>query len=348
MISKETMERIGNEIDILCNVDVNYQNVVQYLLKAAKEKATGSVTAAAARLLGKVLNKGDVGIIVTGFPLLDWLPGTECIAETDGPPGAAVLARAIDKGFDAIPIIVSTASMAKYCEGSCHGVGFIVTNLERALRSKPSPNAFATSVTAFPTEENEAQRSAEELIDRLKPKVLIAVEQPGSNEKGVFHFSNGGRIAPKFVAKADVLFKEAKSRGIATIGIGDRGNELGMANIKDTIKRDVPFGSKCICSCQGGIAASTEVDLLVSAAISNWGAYGIAAAVSSLSGKHEAFPSANVVRGALDGCVRVGSGDGSTGIVESTEDGVSIDASMGLLAMMKSVVDWAEKTTETF
>ena len=292
-----------------------------------------------ARLLKKVLNKGDVTIIVTGLPLLGWVLGSECVAETDGPPGAAVLARAIDRGFDAIPVIVSTSSLAKYCSGSCRGVGFTVTDLDRALKSKPSPNAFVTSVADFPTEENEAQNSAEKLIDRLKPKVLIAVEQPGQNEKGVFHFSNGEAIPSESVACTDVLFKEAKSRGIATIGIGDRGNELGMGNIKSAVKKYVPFGSKCVCPCGGGIAASTEVDLAVTAAISNWGAYGIAAVISALTGKQEAFPIPKAVMNALDGCVNVGSVDGSTEIAESMEDGVSIDASMGFLAMMKSIVE---------
>jgi hypothetical protein len=216
-----------------------------------------------------------------------------------------------------------------------------VTDLERALRSKPSP-AFATCVTDFPTEESKAQMAAEELIDKLKPKLLIAVEQPGQNEKGAFHYGNGEAIPSKFVAKADVLFTEGRSRGIPTIGIGDRGNELGMGNLQSTVKK-LSLGSKCICPCGGGIAASTQVDLLVSAAISNWGAYGIAAVISALTGKLETFPSQSVVKAAMEGCVNAGSADGATSIVQPTEDGVSIDASMGILALMKSIVDWAEK-----
>ena len=143
--SDEFIERVGNAVDVLCSVDVTCQNVIQSLSKAGREKAGGSMTAAAAKLIRRVLNEGDVGIIVTGFPIgpgLNWLLDPECIAETDGPPGAAILARAINRGFDAIPIVVSSTAMAKFCKGSCQGAGFVVTDLERALRSKPSP-AFA-------------------------------------------------------------------------------------------------------------------------------------------------------------------------------------------------------------
>ena len=50
--------------------------------------------------------------------------------------------------------------------------------------------------------------------------------------------------------------------------------------IKDAVRRYVPFGERCQCPCGGGIAPEQPVDALVVASVSNWGAYGIAAAVS--------------------------------------------------------------------
>lgn len=70
----------------------------------------------------------------------------------------------------------------------------IVTDIERALKSKPSPKASVTSVIDFPTDEHKAKRAAEEVLDRLRPKALIAIEQPGGNEKGICHYMNGKKV----------------------------------------------------------------------------------------------------------------------------------------------------------
>ena len=51
---EETVEWIGNEIDILSNVDVNCQKTNQFVSKAAREKAGGSMTGSAAGVPAKV------------------------------------------------------------------------------------------------------------------------------------------------------------------------------------------------------------------------------------------------------------------------------------------------------
>ena len=40
----------------------------------------------------------------------------------------------------------------------------------------------------------------------------------------------------QIMAKIDRLFEIAKGRGVYTIGIGDGGNELGMASVRDVIR----------------------------------------------------------------------------------------------------------------
>ncbi len=346
--SERILEGVGNQIDILSNVDVRYRNVIPHLFEGAKKEVGGSLTMEAAKILKKAFNNGGVAIIVTGFPVLAWLLDKESVIETDGPPGVAVLARAIDKGFDAIPVILTTKRFTEHCKVVCQGAGLIETDLDRTLKSKPSPKASATSVIDFPSDKKDAEKLANELIDKLDPKVLISIEQPGQNEKGIYHYGYGREIPAEIVANADTLFKEARSRGIPTIGIGDGGNELGMGNIQDTVKRYVPFGSKCECPCKSGIAASTEVDLTITAAISNWGAYGIAATISALTDKPEAFPMPNVVKGALEGCARAGVVDGVTGMVQPTEDGVSINVTLGFLEIMRSIIEWSKKGVISF
>lgn len=70
------------------------------------------------------------------------------------------------------------------------------------------------------------------------------------------------------------LFEAARQRGVLTIGVGDPGNEIGMGAIADTVKRLLPYGAECQCSCAGGVADATEVDVVVPGTCSNWGAYG--------------------------------------------------------------------------
>ncbi len=55
-----------------------------------------------------------------------------------------------------------------------------------------------------------------------------------------------------------------------------------MGNIRETIRKHLPFGDRCLCPCGSGIAPITEVDVLVTATVSNWGAYGIAACLAIL------------------------------------------------------------------
>ena len=57
----------------------------------------------AARRLAEVVGEGDAVLIVTGFGLPPNLP----CGETDGPPGAAVLARALAKGLGAHAVLVT-------------------------------------------------------------------------------------------------------------------------------------------------------------------------------------------------------------------------------------------------
>ena len=86
------------------------------------------------------------------------------------------------------------------------------------------------------------------------------------------------------VGKTDYLFQMAQKRGMATVAVGDDGNELGCGTILGAVQKHVPYGSKCQCPCRGGIAAVTPADALVISGISNWGGYGIAACFSLLKG----------------------------------------------------------------
>ena len=88
-----------------------------------------------------------------------------------------------------------------------------------------------------------------------------------------------GRDITEFTAPAHLLFERTAGRTprIATIGIGDGGNEIGMGKVpRDTIRRNIPNGEL--------IACRVPTDHLIVAGVSNWGAYALAAGVLLLRG----------------------------------------------------------------
>jgi hypothetical protein len=75
-------------------------------------------------------------------------------------------------------------------------------------------------------------------------------------------------------APLHLLFSDpAAKRRWYTIGIGDGGNEIGMGSLpKEIIESGIPNGEV--------IAAATPVDSLIVAGVSNWGGYGLLAAMA--------------------------------------------------------------------
>src|SRR5262249_26302517 len=111
-------------------------------------------------------------------------------------------------------------------------------------------------VQGFTADAGRSDDEAAKIISR-RPSALISIERQGVNEHGHYHYGRGEKNIPEIMAKIDRLFEKAKASGIFTIGIGDGGNELGMANIRSAIVEKLPFGDK--------IVPSVEVSLLVSA-----------------------------------------------------------------------------------
>lgn len=307
----------GNYVDRLITMDVNMRGLVGGLYEAARNHVDGPLTYLATKALRDNVRSGDIVIIATGFPLRSWISPN--IGESDGPPGAAVLARAIALGLEAVPILISEYGITNLLRANCSCTGIPIVNLEEAKKSIPIiKEAYSLPcqvIQGFPADVEEAKKEADRILNELKPTALISIERPGMNEKGVYHGTRGNNLewgAGKLVAKVDYLFEEAKSRGILTIGVGDAGNEIGMGVIKDYIKETMPLGSKCICPCESGIAPITETDHLVVSAVSNWGAYGITACLAVLLEIPEILHSGEMEKDLLYACAHAGAFNGIT------------------------------------
>ena len=75
------------------------------------------------------VGKGDNVLILTGFVIMNWNR-----PETDGPVGAAALARSLDLGLGAVPIILTEDILTENLRRTTEAGGLIVCEDEEELR----------------------------------------------------------------------------------------------------------------------------------------------------------------------------------------------------------------------
>ena len=112
-------------------------------------------------------------------------------------------------------------------------------------------------------------------------------------------------------ARIDHVFTDAH----ATVGIGDGGNEIGMGNLADQIpKVDTLVKLPCV----------TRTTELIITSVSNWGGYGLVAALSQLCGR-DLLPSIEEERRLMTKTVDLGAVDGMSAVQEYKVDGFTFD-----------------------
>jgi len=250
---KTEIEQKAHLIDHIVSVDIPTRAGMHELYEEARKNSKKPLCLKAAEKIVKASEKAGYAFIITGFPVL---PNRVC--ETDGPPGATVLAKTL-QGLRLKPLFIADE---------------VCASVVRAI-SETVP------VFAFPTKDESARAKAEQLLSEYKPSLMISIERPGWNKKKVYHTMAGLNISD-VVGKTDYLFKLASRHEVVTVAVGDGGNELGFGTVAQVVEKFVPYGTKCQCKCGGGIAAATRADSLVVSRVSNWGAYGIAGCVCLL------------------------------------------------------------------
>jgi hypothetical protein len=111
----------------------------------------------------------------------------------------------------------------------------------------------------------DAQTEAADKLRELAPLAVISIERPGLGSDGRYYNMRGEDIT-EHCAFFDPYLTGAPC---PTIAIGDGGNEIGMGNIAEAIAQlDIK-------------AAATGCDELLVADVSNWGAYGLIALLST-------------------------------------------------------------------
>ena len=245
-----------------------------------------------------VLENPGTAIVVTGFYIL-----AAKAAETDGPPGAIVIGDALQSlGYDVVYVTDRyTASLMSSVVGS------------------------RARVVDFPiADDAESKRFAQELLAELNPSVLIAIERCGLTSEGAYRNMHGQDITP-YNARVDHLFSDQP----ATVGIGDGGNEIGMGNLASIIPT-VPTLVKIPC-----ITTTTR---LITASVSNWGGYGLVAAMSKLQGKN-LLPSVEAEQDLVKRTVNMGAVDGMSTKAEYKVDGFTLEENSEALIQLHQYLE---------
>lgn len=254
--------------------------------------------------------------------------------ETDGPPGAAVLARYLADLGHPILLLADAAFLPGIVAAfNAYGFGIGADGAGQGIRCE-----------AFPLGAQAGQAKVRDLTARHPDAAGgVFIEKPGPNRAGVFHNSAGKPKDPDTVAHLHLLAEALNDAGAVTLGIGDGGNEIGFGYAEAAVKAALPVARDCGCPCGGGIANATRVDAFVAAATSNWGAYGTLAALAMLQGRGAHLPAAGLVARSVEASVAAGAHDGYSGQPQPTVDGTELEANTAIYRLCLSLVHHAEQ-----
>jgi hypothetical protein len=313
-------------IDSIVCLDIGGRGVAGLYAPARARCASPLCEAVACMLTG--LEPGDHVFIVTGS--LSRANVSPAIAENDGPMGAAVLARALSVGFNAIPVVLADAPILDKVAAMVALAGCNVVSAEEAAVAARSPRftAVATMASA-PAEDAAAQAECERLVTALQPKAVISVERAGLTADGTYRNALGQDYS-EGRARLDYVVKEAQDRKIPTVGIGDGGNEIGMGAVREAVREHIPHG-KVLC-------AELATDVLMPVGVSNWGCYAIAAALSVLTGREELAHSPELERRMIGASPGIGLIDGMSGRLDATVDGMPPAVHVGVVELLAQAV----------
>jgi hypothetical protein len=105
------------------------------------------------------------------------------------------------------------------------------------------------------------------------------------------------------------------------------------------------FMKSCYDGCGAGCAAVTEADVLVVGFISNWAAYGIAAVLALLLGRHELMHDAEIEERVLQHTADAGAAGPPYGFSEVGVDELPAKFNIGLVEQLKhTVLDYLTHT----
>ena len=227
-----------------------------------------------------------VALLITGFPV-------NGIAETDGPPGAAAVGRALRELSWHVVTVVDPMTRP------------VIEALGRDLGEIEEIDAVGVP---------QAEAATGRLLDRVRPHAAVAIERPGLTADGRLANMRGETLDPSPVPMDGLL------RVPLSIGVGDGGNELGLGSLASFMRRHRISPAPCV----------TRARHVLLASVSNWGAYGFTAMLEMLAGR-PLLPTEADDRRWMRAIVSAGAVDGITARSEPTVDTFAHDRTAQVL-----------------
>jgi hypothetical protein len=159
--------------------------------------------------------------VISGF----YVPSASS-AETDGPTGSLVLARALSRIGKSVRV---------WTDSFCIG-------------------AFKSCAAALGFPENLVEDATAPDFDPSGADLLVYIERLGRARDGAYYDMRGRDLTP-WTAALDSF----ASCGAGTIGIGDGGNEVGMGNYTGALSELMPGYSKCLCVVKTDVCLPVDV-----------------------------------------------------------------------------------------
>ena len=323
----------GEAIDKICTIEAKNRGMPINVLApmyAAARKLVGDrpITMVAAEKLKETVGKGDAVLVLTGAGYAPQMP----FGESDGPPGAAAIARALYRGLGAVPV---------YVVEECHGGPVVASSQALGLMVKEhfedaKDKRLGSTIVYAPKTQADVQKWAQDLLDKYQPKALISAERIGPGKDGILHSATGipfyDPSSPSATGVIDIsaVVTEASKRGILTIGIGDHGNEIGFGAIHDTVVKTMPRGEF--------LGTTTACDIVLPVMMSNWGCYGIEAALAYLLKKPEIIHTPAQEERMLRHCLDAGGLEAMMCTTDFLVDGLDGETSMAVMQILGNIV----------
>jgi D-glutamate cyclase len=323
---------VGEAIDQLITIEAKNpgmpHNVLRPMYQAARKLAGNRpISMVAAERLKETLSAGDTVLVLTGAGYSPTMPK----GESDGPPGAASIARVLYKGLGAVPVYVLEECHVDPVIASSHAAGLMVKEFRHARDSH-----LGAALTTAPTSQDGVAGWVSRIFDEMNPKALITAERLGPGKGGIIHNATGqplqgaDRTVEDDVVDISPVVTEANRRGILTIGIGDHGNELGFGAIREAVEATMPKGDR--------LCTSVPTEIVLPAMMSNWGCYGIEAALAYLLRRPDLVHSPGQEERIVRACLDAGGLEAMYCTTEFWVDGLDGETSMACMQFLSNIV----------
>ncbi|MFR5787571.1 MAG: glutamate cyclase domain-containing protein [Christensenellales bacterium] len=336
-MNRDELEKrnVGENLDPLMNLDPRGYGVCR-ILYAGSRKATGEpLTMHAAQTLVDAVKPGDLVYILTGFVLLP-----HKVPEMDGMVSSMLLARALVLAFDAKPIIVCPVDCVQAVKNCAAVVGLHIyediADRARAAHEHGRGQRFTKDVE--PRRRRRGRRAA---ARRACPPPSSPSKRRAQTTQA-FTTMRAAWTSPFWKPKPTRSGPNCARLGVPSVAIGDLGNEIGMGKIADHIRSFVPFTAhgECSCGCKGGILAQSTADSIITATCSDWGCYGLMAALAYLLRNIDILHTEEMEAEVMRTAARSGMID-MTGSLLPGIDGFNLKMNVSILSLMRQCTDYA-------